>query len=87
MPGERSAFHLWTPPSWQEKTSGVGRAQSDAAICPACDAALSRRLPVWEFAGLVHLTQSVLEAGGSRKGKRLRARETAGPTEPPTYDR
>jgi hypothetical protein len=47
MPGERSAFHLWTPPLWKEKTSGVGRAQSDAAICPACDAALSRRLPVW----------------------------------------
>lgn len=46
MSGERSAFDLWTPPSWHEKTSGVGRAQSDAAIYPACDAALSRRLPV-----------------------------------------
>jgi hypothetical protein len=30
-------------------------------ICPASYAALSRR-PMWEFAGLVHVTQSVLEA-------------------------
>src|SRR6516162_6561602 len=50
------------PLSGKRKLQDCRGASSDAAICPASDAALSGRRPVWEFAGLVHLTQSVLEA-------------------------
>ena len=49
-------------PSRKGKRWGRCCAWSDAAICPTSGAALSSRRPVWEFAGLVHFTQSVLEA-------------------------
>src|SRR5215471_15552314 len=61
--GRRSPFHLWTPPSRQGKNVGVVAAHGRmlSSVRPLMRQEDSRR-PVWEFAGRVQITQSVLEA-------------------------
>src|SRR6201995_1684154 len=82
-----SAIHLWTPLRLQA-VFGSADTVSDAAICPAFDAAVSC-WPVWEFADRNHITNSVLEARWKAlvlpaPSRRLLCHTLLRPTTPPT---
>ena len=51
--------HVWTPPLMQEESfERVLSARSGADMCPASDAAVMCRRPVWEFAERVQFSDA-----------------------------